>query len=71
MKKVEDFYPITTITFPDGEKIEVILDVHLEECTPPIKLNSLRNALSGCTRVLEGVYPVDVESWLNNQQIND
>lgn len=71
MKKVEDYYPITNIKYPDGHEVTVILDKHLEDYTAPIKLPSLTATLNGCTRIEEGVYPCDVETWLNNQKISD
>lgn len=71
VKNVEDYYPITTISYPDGHELKVILRKHLEDYTPPIKLSSLYEALDGSTGISEGVYPCDVEAWLNNQDIND
>lgn len=72
MKKVEDYYPITTIKYPDHEgKHVVILDQHLKQYTPPARMSSLEHQLTGQTRALEGVYPGDVELWLNNRPNSD
>ena len=56
-------YPITTITYPDGTKTEVILDDHLTEYTSPKDLESLNDFLRGQTRAIEGVYVGDVRRW--------
>lgn len=71
MKKVGDYYPITTIVFPDGNKFDVILDKHIEQYTPPIKLDSLYSALGDSTRIAEGVFPCDLEAWLNGRRTLD
>lgn len=69
--KVGDHYPITTIEYPDGDKQVVILHRHLQEYTIPIKFASLTTQLSGQTATMDGVYPSDVEEWLNGQGISD
>ena len=71
MIKVGDVYPITTIKYPDGAVLSVILDKHLQDYTQPVKMSSLQYQLRGQTRAIEGVYPSDVELWLNNQPNND
>lgn len=65
--KVSDVYPITTITYPDGETFRVVMDHHLKEYTAPIKYRELEDFLLGQTRIFEGVYVSDVEDWLNGK----
>lgn len=67
MIKVEDVYPITVRTMPDGYKQEFITDKDLEDFTIPAKLDSLYDFLNGQTRYIEGIYSHDVERWLNNK----
>jgi DNA primase len=69
--KVEDIYPITTIRYPDGGEQKVILHKHLKEYTPPVKYPSLLHQLRGQTMTDDGVYPSDVERWLNGKEVND
>lgn len=69
--KVEDIYPITTIAYPNGDTITGILDEHLKQYTPPVKLESLMHQLAGQTRAEAGAYPSDVERWLNGEGNND
>lgn len=64
--KVEDVYPITNISWPNGEQIKVITDVHLKGYTPPgATFLDLISFLEGQPRIEQGVYPGDVERWLN------
>ena len=65
--KASDFYPITTIKYPDGHELTIILRPHLENYTPPIKYESLMSHLAGRTGTIDGVYVGDVEDWLNKQ----
>jgi len=70
MKKVEDFYPITKIKYPDGNgEISLITDDDIKKHTPANELNFLRGHLSRKARVAEGVNPADVERWLNRTVI--
>jgi hypothetical protein len=65
--KASDFYPITTIKYPDGHELTIILRPHLKDYTPPIKYESLMTHLTGQTGTVDGVYVGDVEDWLNNK----
>lgn len=68
MIKVEDIYPITVITYPDGQQsMQLISDDHLRQYTQPGKLEELYDELIGQTRSIEGVYAGDVERWLNHR----
>jgi len=69
--KVESVYPITTTVYPEGIEITTILMRHLEEYTLPIKFPSLMKQLEGQTMTIDGVYPSDVERWLNGEKNND
>lgn len=70
--RVEDKYPIAKIHYPDHDGVvTVILDHHLKDYTPPVKWEDLCHELAGQTRALEGVYPGDVERWLNKQPVID
>lgn len=70
--KVEDIYPITTVKFPDHDQdAKVILDVHIQEYTPPYRMASFEHAMRGQTRSMLGVYPWDVEVWLNGEESLD
>ena len=72
MKKVSDFYPITTITYPDGSTSgPLVLNDHLIRWTAPVRLPSLEHAMEGQTCTLDGVYADDVERWLNGKVTND
>lgn len=72
MIKVADVYPITVITYPSGDKsISLILDKHLEDYTPPVRMSELNHELTGQTRAAEGVYAHDVERWLNKKPVID
>ncbi len=72
MIKAGDIYPITTIKYPDHDQdLVVILDKHLKDYTPPYKMGELEFALRGQTRAMEGVYPGDVEGWLNKLPVLD
>lgn len=65
--KASDVYPITTIKYPDGPELTIILRQHLKDYTPPIKYESLMTHLTGQTGTIDGVYVGDVEDWLNNK----
>lgn len=67
MKKVEDYYPITTRVTPEGDKQVFITDEDLRNYTRPADMNSLMDYLKGSTRSIEGTYLVDVEGWLNSK----
>ena len=64
--KVEEVYPITVITYPNGQKsMDLILNEHIKQYTPTEKYRSLMDFLCGQTASLEGVYAGDVQRWLN------
>ena len=65
--KASDVYPITTIKYPGGRELMIILRRHLKVYTPPIKYESLMSHLAGRTGTIDGVYVGDVEDWLNKQ----
>lgn len=67
MKKVEDYYPITTRVTPEGNEQKFITSEDLKNYTKPKDLDSLYDYLQGSTRYVEGVYLSDVERWLNNK----
>lgn len=67
MKKVEDYYPITTRTTPEGDEMKFITDEDLKNYTQPKDLESLYDFLEGSTRYIEGTYLSDVERWLNKK----
>lgn len=71
MKKVQDYYPITTRVTPEGDRSEFITDEDLKAYTKPKDWESLMEFLSGSTRALPGVYLSDVERWLNGLPNND
>jgi hypothetical protein len=66
-KKVSDYYPITVRTLPNGEKQEFITSEDLKDYTIPAEWGSLCDYLTGSTRYLQGIYPYDVEGWLNHR----
>lgn len=69
MKKVEDYYPITTRVDKTGAETltqKFITVEDLKNYTKPAEYASLVDYLVGSTRYLEGVYIHDVERWLNN-----
>jgi hypothetical protein len=68
-KKVEDYYPITVRTTPEGDVQKFITTADIEQYTKPKDLQSLYDHLTGSTRYLEGVYLVDVEQWLNRKEV--
>ena len=68
MKKVEDWYPITTRVTPEGDEQVFITHEDLKDYTPPKDWDSLTNYLMGSTRYLQGYYLTDVEGWLNNRR---
>jgi hypothetical protein len=71
-KKVEDYYPITRITYPGGDtSMDLVLDEHLKNFTPPKDWLSLESTLIGQTRAIEGVYAADVQKWLDGQPVVD
>ena len=68
MIKVEDVYPITKRKEPgDDHEYVFITDEDLKQYTPPVKFDSLINQLANQTQYIWGVYPGDVEKWLNNK----
>lgn len=67
MKKVEDNYPITKKTYPNGEVKEYVSEDDIVAFTPPYQLESLHHFMRGQTMYVEGYYPDDIERWLNNQ----
>lgn len=70
MKKVEDYYPITTRVDKTGEETitqKFITREDLKDYTKPKDLDSLYNYLQGSTSYIQGVYLYDVEKWLNNK----
>lgn len=70
MKKVEDYYPITTRVDKTGAEtlIQKFITVEdLKNYTKPVEYASLMDYLAGSTRYIEGVYLTDVEGWLNNR----
>lgn len=71
MKKASDYYPITTIKYPDGTEISVITDAHINQYTRPVDLESFGHQMEGQTRILEGYYVYDVERWLNKRPVVD
>lgn len=72
MIKVEDVYPITRRKEPDNDQEYVfITDEDLKNYTPPAKLDSLMRQLTGQTRYMWGIYPGDVEAWLNKRPNTD
>lgn len=72
MIKVEDVYPITRRTEPGNDQEYVfITDEDLKNYTPPAKLDSLMEQLTGQTRYMWGTYPGDVERWLNKRPNTD
>ena len=66
--KVEDHYPITVRTTPDGQVHRYITDKDLKDYTKPKDLNNLYDFLYGQTRYIEGTYLGDVERWLNSKK---
>lgn len=72
MIKVEDIYPITSTKYPGNhQEIKFIKSEHLREYTAPIKYIELVEFLDGQTAVPGGVYPQDVERWLNKLPVID
>lgn len=71
MKKVQDYYPITTRRTPDGDEQEFITSEDLAEYTKPVEYPSLMDYLKGSTRYIQGIYLTDVEGWLNKRPNND
>lgn len=67
MKKVEDYYPITTRKTPDGDVQEFITRDDLEQYTTPKDFESLTDYLMGSTMYIQGHYLSDVENWLNRR----
>ncbi len=70
-RKASDIYPITTIKYPNGYEVEVIMDEHIEDYTAPVELESFELYLWGQTRAPEGYYVRDVEGWLNKIPVTD
>lgn len=68
MKKVEDYYPITTRRTPEGDEMVFITNKDLKDYTKPEDYQSLSDFLFGQTRYIEGVYHYDVERWLNRKK---
>ena len=64
-KEVQDYYPITTIKYQDGNEMECVIYAHVEQWTPPILMSSLQRFMEGQTSCMEGYYPCDIEKWLN------
>jgi hypothetical protein len=70
-KKVEETYPITRVTYPDGqEKVYVSLE-DVQNYTPPYLMPSLNNFMNGQTAYIEGYFPDDIEGWLNHEPVID
>jgi hypothetical protein len=46
-RKASEIYPITTIKYPNGYEVEVIMDEHIEDYTAPVELSSFENYLYG------------------------
>ena len=65
MIKVENFYPITTVTFPGGRVQEFITYQHLKEYTRPVDMDNFDEFMAGQTRYPEGFYVGDVRKWLS------
>ena len=70
-RKASEVYPITTIKYPNGREIEVIMDEHIEDYTAPVELSSFEDWMYGQTRIPEGYYVGDVEGWLNKIPVTD
>ena len=70
-RKASDIHPITTIKYPNGHEIEVIMDEHIEDYTAPVELSSFEDWMFGQTRIAEGYYVRDVEGWLNKIPVTD
>ena len=69
--RAKDIYPITTITYPDGNVTEGISFDHLKQYPAPIKYDQLMEWLIGQTMGEAGVYVHDIDIWLNGGQNND
>ena len=70
-QRAKDIYPITTITYPDGNVTEGISFDHLKQYTAPIKYQQLEYWLNGQTMGEAGVYVGDIDIWLNGGENND
>ena len=71
MVKVEEIYPITTVTYPGGAKISTVQIKHMEQYTAPIELQKFDNFMRGQTMCEDGYYTGDVERWLNGWEVVD
>ena len=70
-KKVEDFYPITKVTYPNGDEKQFVTPAHMKEYTRPVDLPSWQHFSMGSTMYMEGHYLHDVERWLNGLPNDD
>ncbi len=72
--KIEDF-PVTTIKWPEGDEVDVILEEHIEQYMPPIKKQEFDHWMSGQTVLVvngrAGYYTGDVKIFLKNKGVID
>lgn len=65
--KVNEKYPITLITFPDGEVISGVSHDHLKLYTAPIEYDELMRWLTGQTYGDAGIYVGDLQRWMDRR----